>query len=572
MILTFLYVYMSFKLDSFSENQIAAATTLQTLCRAVGASKNYQENKNSVQARVTAVSEEHIAATTLQTLYRFGGSDKELWAQREIYWRSEPLISVVLDLLKQALSTQQASDGEATVYLYLDLVLKLLTKDSAEKLSVPLETPIPELAAIRCSRSMDAQQVLTRQRARHLVIPGAIAMGDYIVEKRVPVKTGMSRLHQLCHNYQIYVENSGLFNEPVREWTRFACERYISGLLSNPGGGRFDPISNIGVKSSGFQTVRFDNFAYSIVKCNGKREIRVFFVDIERVMTSEQYEQKNLKNYVECAFNTLARIFPYHIDIIIDEMKRHGLIAGYEGSNDPNIQINKTVCLPVKDLSKRERGKKYLEVVYTNHVAWLTENGISLDNPPFEISQEKSEQLLSKLSADIFTELEKLNSGCFDAKWYNNIYIINVADKYGIPHENAAYHAPKFNYMDLTNGETLARNIAEQFLEKIKSAINNARTVKSAATKAELVSLRSLNLKRADLTLLFYKSIEGVVHEHQRLNVIGSSFYTVFLAERLLYVAMQALSDGKVIYYYDSGYYTQDATSTRDKDICWIRY
>ncbi len=97
----------------------------------------------------------------------------------------------------------------------------------------------------------EVRSILGSQKSSHLIIPEANLCEDVLVEKRLPINVDSYA------NMELYLSNSKLFDEPVRELTRLFSRIHIRGLVTQ----ERDPLGHIdGVEDF----VCYDNLPFQI--------------------------------------------------------------------------------------------------------------------------------------------------------------------------------------------------------------------------------------------------------------------------------------------------------------------
>lgn len=243
-------------------------------------------------------------------------------------------------------SMPQADKGETRVYLPKEMpevVLKSSGKQAAVK---------------RFHQMQDVRSILDSQNSSHLVIPKASLCGNFLVEQRLPINVDS------YHNMELYLSQPQLFNEAVREMTRLFSKVYLSDLV----GYQYDPLGHIADVGD---FVRYDNLPLFIEDSNGKKVGKIGLIDLEHMQNG------STSNSLE----TLARIFPLHLDIIKEEAK------------NLHMKINNNSLE-----AAAARGEKYLQVGFTDHLEWLKHKGISTEvSPqPFEIGLERVRKIKTR--------------------------------------------------------------------------------------------------------------------------------------------------------------------------------
>ena len=118
--------------------------------------------------------------------------------------------------------------------------------------------------------------------------------------------------------------------------------------------------------------VRYDNLPMYIVEEDGRRVGKIGLIDLEHMQEGPSSQ----------GLETLVRIFPFHLDVIINEAKK--------------------LRMKVDEVSleaSAEKGRKYLQVGFIDHLKWLQQKGISTLVPPqpFQVSSKRKEELLPHL-------------------------------------------------------------------------------------------------------------------------------------------------------------------------------
>lgn len=367
------------------------------------------------------------------------------------------------------------------------------------KVFLPLEMPHLVLkysrdqVASRLDLTTHMRARLNRLQCPDLVVPRAFARGDFLVEERLPITTDSYA------NMAIYLSNIRLFDAPVRQMTRLFSEVYLSDLLvsssSNPLG-HIEGVNNY---------VRYDNLPLYVVDNKAKFGL----IDLEHI----QYR----KDHPE-ALPTLARIFPLHLDIIKDEAQKLGMKIDHEVLNKAS-----------------EKGKKYLQFGYTDHLEWIKKKSEII-----EISEER----MKAISKVVEQELLKLDRG--ENEIANRIgYKLNVGKDFLVNPEEAA--------------KELAPVVAQKIIESLKREISATEKV------SDLVSFRSPRLERPKL----YKDALEVMRKNEKVlynNMGGIYFERGYAGDQLAFVVLQELQKGGEIFYHDPAHYTGG------RELCWVRY
>lgn len=159
-----------------------------------------------------------------------------------------------------------------------------------------------EQANRRFQEMESTRAILQEQKSIHLVIPKVTICGDFLVEERLPVHG------EQLHNMGIYIAEPSLFDDAVREMVRLFSKVYLSDLI--------DWQKHLMNKIVG-DSVRYDNLPLYIEEENGVKKGKIGLIDLEHIRNPHPCDY-----YFRRGVLDLARIFPYHAGIIIDEAKK----------------------------------------------------------------------------------------------------------------------------------------------------------------------------------------------------------------------------------------------------------
>ncbi len=347
--------------------------------------------------------------------------------------------------------------------------------------------------AIKRFQQMEmVRSILRAQNSSHLVIPKARLCGDFLVEQRLPINTDS------YHNMELYSSQPQLFDQAVREFTRLFSKIYLSDLVSH----QHNPLGHI-EEIEDF--VRYDNLPLYIVEKDGKKEGKIGLIDLEHI--------QDVKNSTGIELKTLVRIFPLHLDLIKEEA------AILKMQFDQNSLTDSA-----------EKGKKYLQIGFSDHLQWLNNKKISISNAfqIFEINPQREQELISLLKK----ELLKLNRGENDVfkrkKYIKEIFFTGDEEQVA---------------------EELANKVFLLLIEAIKFQIwgNQSESerlgkLSKPMSESQLVRLRSPIIKRPKL----YAGVKELINTHKKIKFKNNSFYeSRDIAEQLTYIIMQELVKGR---------------------------
>lgn len=480
-------------------NQKIAANTIQKYVRSHLAHKSLEEGlaaktiQKYIRGHVTRKSLENQAAATIQKYIR-------------AHLARKPLLS--LDYTQYLLQCEkakkpgsgmsQAEGGNTTVYLpeeTPDVVLKKSGRREAIK---------------RFHQMQSVRTILDAQNSSHLIIPKASLCQEFLVEERLPINI------DTFHNMHLYLTQPELFDEAVRELTRLFSNVYLTDLISR---GRH-PLGHLpGVEDE----VRYDNLPLYIVKRNGKKEGCIGLIDLEQ-------QNKPCSR----GFEDLARIFPFHVDIIKEEADKS------------------TIMISKKSLkNEMKKGKRFLQLGFTDHINWLKQKEtfdlkpIS-DLKPFEVSPQRMHELTSILER----KLLDFNKGLFDPSVWTKApqdFLI------GNPEVTCKELAPIISSLIIGNVRVLIEKELNKQLSK-PSGLN--------LTEAELVSLRSPVVDRLKL----FNGVDKLILKSTKTELGWYNYNVHEIAQQLACTMMIELVRGGEIFFWDPAFYTGG------HDWCWIRY
>lgn len=399
-------------------------------------------------------------------------------------------------------SIPQALDGKTKVYLPQEIP-RVVIKNSGRK------SAIARFHLMQLIRS-----ILIAQKSSHLIIPRANLCNDFLVEERLPINTNT------YHNMNLYISQPELFDDAVRELTRLFSQASLGDLI--------DKCSTKPLGRIAGDFVRYDNLPLYITEENGKKVGKIGLIDLEEAHTTNSVN-------VSC-FEIIARIFPYHVDIIKEE------------TDKLNIDVDEK-----RLIGAAKRGQSFLQVGFTDHLKWLEERGISSQNAlePFELSPHRMTEIITVVEQ----ELLHLNNG------NNDLYELKKLD--GEPEKHFLTENPEEMAKDL------ALKITPIIISNLKSKIDFHRSIKmenpseKSYTNSELVDLRSPYFRRPDL----YNGVDSLLRNNEKIKFENEIYSeTDLIASKILDVVMGDLWDNDDIYYYDPAYYT------KIKNLCWVRY
>jgi hypothetical protein len=223
------------------------------------------------------------------------------------------------------------------------------------------------------------RNTLQAQQSSHAIVPKAkIVEKDarrILIEERLPVNIDH------YYNMHLYVHNTRQFDNVVRELVRlFSKEGGLGDLLREPH--YLNPFTQIKGTGGG---IRYDNFPLYLDK---NQEGCVGLIDLERM---------GLISFSD-GCKTLARIFPFHCDLILDEVEK----CGYSVEREALKKSAKQGILAL------DKGVKL-------HETWLEKNHLFSKKTIEMLDLSEKEKLIS-LVKQIFVNEDQ------SSKDFNNLY------------------------------------------------------------------------------------------------------------------------------------------------------
>jgi hypothetical protein len=460
-------------------------------------SSNILDQPNAIAVSPLDNAENKVAATTIQKYFR-GSLARKPCLPCNLYTEYK----VQCDRVNgpQSKLIPQAQGGKTRVYLPLEMPGVVLKRSGKKD------------AITRFHQMQEVRSILDSQNSSHLIIPKARLCQDFLVEERLPINVNK------YHNMGLYLSDPTLFDDAVRELTRLFSKLYLSDLVNN----NYNPLTDIdGVEDY----VRYDNLPLYLVEEGEKRVGKIGLIDLEH--TEKSPNPKGLE--------TLVRIFPFHLDLIKEEASLLEMEV-----KEPSLEVS------------AERGRKYLQVGFIDHLKWLKAKDVSaeISSKDFQVSPERSIELTTLLEQ----ELLKLNQGVNDYftrrgimdKPQNNFFI-------GNPEEIARELAENITPLILSNMKAILEENQNKELSKISVG---------DIPESDLVRLRSPIIKRPEL----YKDVVDLINSNEKIK-----FKNTFIgeqrdiAEQLTYIIMEELVKSGEIFHFDPTYLLPN-------EVCLIRY
>ena len=189
----------------------------------------------------------------------------------------------------------QSSSGKTDVYLLNDVVVKR----SGEKDVLQ-----------RYDEAQIMRNKIKELKLTNITVPHNHRCGEYLIEERLPILTSLS------DNYDVYYKKHDQLDNIVRDMMELFKWYSIYDLISFP------------LKYPNM--IRYDNIPFYYD--DESKSYKIGLIDIEHsksvMMTDEVIDRKDIPSYQGRSSNndldklqTLINLFPYHIDMILEEFK-----------------------------------------------------------------------------------------------------------------------------------------------------------------------------------------------------------------------------------------------------------
>lgn len=448
--------------------------------------KNLFKAKENIRFGILIPEETVSAATTLQAFIRAHSISKNLLPP-EMYDNYS-------HACKNKKKAPRAQEGDTAVYLPKEMP-EVVLKESGRTQAIE-----------RFHQMQEVRSIVESQNSTHLIIPRANLYKKFLVEDRLPINV------DCYHNMGLYFFQSQLFDEAICELVRLFSKGYIGDLVNS----QAHPLSRI--EGAG-DFVRYDNLPLYITEEGGKQKGKIGLIDLEHFKDSPEPE----------GLETLAKIFPLHLNIIKEEAQKLGMVI-----NKKSVD------------AAAEKGIKYLNVGFLDHFKWLEKKGVLSDIPfknLFHITSERKLQLTNVVK----NELLVLNNGTNDL----------------FPRKNMKQEpARDFLKVDSEAAKELSEILTPRILSNIKKELNSYLLEDKSERELsiyEMVSLRSPYIKRETLH-------EEVGQEVAKLiNAQKFPYWQYnYIAEQLTHVIIQDLLKNGELFSYTPEYGNHES--------CWIRF
>lgn len=181
-----------------------------------------------------------------------------------------------------------APEGKSLVYITPNFVLKQLGY-------------YPSF--IRFHKMLTARDLLKKMNCSHLSIPKASIYERFLIEERFSIDTSPTFNCLFYSKYRSYFEKTAI------DLVRLFAHAYLPYLIN---------IKKTSIGSGKIHSIRYDNIPFYPVKKNGRVEIHIALIDLERLTTSDLPSTRK-------RVATVVALFPHHLEAIEKEAQRLGL-------------------------------------------------------------------------------------------------------------------------------------------------------------------------------------------------------------------------------------------------------
>jgi len=187
----------------------------------------------------------------------------------------------------------------------------------------------------------EAQTLCAANQYQYLFIPKARVCGEFLLEERLPI-TAIGYKQQLGE----YLSHLDDYTDAIKEFAGFLCQSTLTDITGNTK----DPYNSLSRVPMG----RYDN----VMLFEGKLGL----VDLE---TFALRELDNYNGQCLTACKQLTRLFPYHLEEIIDAVSA----------------FDDQVIIYQKQLEEEKLGAlKRIKIAYEDHLEFIENKQITLDN------------------------------------------------------------------------------------------------------------------------------------------------------------------------------------------------
>lgn len=371
------------------------------------------------------------------------------------------------------------------------------------------------------------REALNQLQCSHLIVPEAIGCKRFLVEDRLPININ------IYHNFRLYLSETKLFDEPVREMVRLSSKFWITDILIyNPYRLKFRYIDGVSCYP------KYENLPLYIIEENGLKQGRIGLVDVKCFF--QRYNDGD--SIPDETIPDLARVFPLHEHIIREEADLLGIPYDENELSTAFAQANK--CL---------------KFGYSDHADWLKLKGVTSEyrNWSFDISQKSLDDLNTVLKQELL--------------------LMNQGEK--VVFERNIMQNPRGRFLtgDVTSAaKTLSSIITPIIISNLKSAMaeyvtqNTTGKAINELTEDQIIFLRSPAGKMSR----YYKGVEEFLTSSPYFCGSTNDWNDLpCIAEQLVHSAFSHLVTCKELLYYTQSWYGgKEATLDPPSKFCWLGY
>lgn len=218
------------------------------------------------------------------------------------------------------------------------------------KASVDRDSLSPEQ---RIEKANQVRQICRKKGYEHLTVPAARLYRKTIIEKRLPIPSGLGANALIIEQLGFYKEKAVLFTDAVKEFAKFSLRYSLSDVVGNANFGVDEML--VDKKGVFYHIPRYDNLPLYIDD-EGKGKLGL--IDLE------DFNPKKKPNVLKQCIE-LITLFPLHYNEIVSIAKKHGL----KEADIPQLQL------------ALERAKQFMYLAYEQHESWMKSREITIESP-----------------------------------------------------------------------------------------------------------------------------------------------------------------------------------------------
>lgn len=417
---------------------------------------------------------------------------------------SQPSYDEYRQLIQETKFMQRAEGGITAVFLpesNPSIVLKQSGRGDAIK---------------RFEQMEKVRDLLSIQQSSHITVPWGAVVEDFVIEEKLPIQADR------FHNMGLYINNPSLFDESIRELAKMFSKLVLTDLVSPQTHATSNIVGNV---------VRWDNLPLYIEEKDGIKKGKIGLVDLEHVAKNSLNEKNEWSDSAH-GYMDLARIFPYHLPILLEEIQKTGF----------QIDENK-----MKEAAKK--GETYLHVAYVIHDIWIKENEIqttlNLNLPP-----SVRDKIAKRLEAELLSIVEN-NSIAILKKKFN-------VDTFLSPSTLSPLFSSGSKEIIQDNCKKVANSLTITLLNEMSNTISKEVHDLSKNPERPDISQRSLSFSRYHV----YRNATDSLNNQYSFN----KRYSSEVADQLFCALCEELVEEKILFSFDPNF------RSGGHEICWIRF